>query len=82
MAKRNSSMRESLKLAHHRIWFLERMIKDYYTANYEAKRLVGINPGMSGIAVLEGNEECLVVRDAKEIKRIIDDLPLMDCGVY
>jgi hypothetical protein len=64
-----------------RIRFLEKKIRKYYLANYRAKELAGINPGICGVATICGNEERPVIKDAKGLKQIIDDLPLMDCGV-
>ena len=63
-----------------RIQFLEQKIRDYYMANYEAKKMAGINPGVCNVKVLEESEEFLVIRDAVELKKIIEDLPLWDCG--
>ncbi|HDZ25760.1 hypothetical protein LCGC14_1353320 [marine sediment metagenome] len=64
-----------------RIWFLEKKVKDYYMANYEAKKSIGINPGICCVSVLVSDEESLIVHDAETMKSIIDDLPLWDCGV-
>ena len=64
-----------------RIRFLEEYIKKYYMANYEAKEVIGINPGVCGVSVLYGPEERLLTMDAKGMKQIIKDLPLWDCGV-
>jgi len=64
-----------------RIWFLEQKISEYYLANYEAKKSVGINPGICGVSDLSGNEERLIVSDVESMRRIIKNLPLMDCGV-
>jgi hypothetical protein len=64
-----------------RIWFLEKMIKKYYMANYKAKESVGINPGICCVTTLEGHEERLTISDADTMKSIIDDLPLWDCEV-
>ena len=77
---RNKTLNE-IKSYEKRIWFLEKAIKKYYMANYEAKKSIGINPGICGVSVLEGNEESLTILDPDIMKSIIDDLPLWDCGV-
>lgn len=64
-----------------RIMFLEQRIREYYMANYSAKRSIGIDPGVCGVASLTGNEESLVLSDAESMRKVIDGLPLMDCGV-
>lgn len=64
-----------------RIWFLEQRIREYYMANYIAKESVGINPGICCVSSLRGNEERLVIRDAETMREIIEELPLMDCGI-
>ena len=64
-----------------RIRLLEKKIEKYYLAIYHAKELAGINPGICGVAEICGNEERPVIKDAKGLKQIINDLPLIDCGV-
>lgn len=63
-----------------RIQFLERKIRDYYMAIYRTKQCAGLDPGICAVTVFEGNEEFLIVRDAKSLKKLIDNLPLWDCG--
>ena len=63
-----------------RIWFLEKMIKRYYMANYKAKQSVGINPGICCVTSLEGNEEPLTLPNEDVMKSVIEGLPLWDCG--
>lgn len=63
-----------------RIAFLERKIRDYYMANWDAKAAIGGKLGVCGIATLEGNEESMAVTDVEGLKSIINDLPLWDCG--
>lgn len=63
-----------------RIHFLEQKIRDYYMANYEAKKAVGIDPGICCVTVLYGDEERLCIMDVINMKKIIESLPLWDCG--
>jgi hypothetical protein len=60
-----------------RILFLEQKIRDYYMANYEAKRAIDLNPG---VTVLYGDEESLITLDIDGMRKIIEGLPLLDCG--
>ena len=71
---------EKINDCEERAWFFEKMIKKYYMANYKAKKSAGIDPGICGVSVLEGNEESLIAHDADTMKSIINDLPLWDCG--
>ena len=63
-----------------RIWFLEKMIKRYYMANYRAKQEAGIDCPVCCVTSLSGNEESMTIKGKEELMRIIDDLPLWDCG--
>lgn len=63
-----------------RILFLEQKIRDYYMANYEAKKAIGLNPGVCCITVLYGDEESLITLDIDGMRKIIEGLPLLDCG--
>jgi hypothetical protein len=63
-----------------RIFQLEKAVRMYYMANYNAKRLVGHNPGIIGVMTIQGDEEVPVIRDAEGLKQVILDLPLKDFG--
>lgn len=65
-----------------RIWFLEKMIKKYYMANYHARSDITFGGiGICAVSVMEGNEERLIINDVEGLKQIINELPLYDCGV-
>ncbi len=64
-----------------RIEFLEGMIRKYYRANYEIKKMAGIPVGVYCCGNnLQGNEEYMTQRDVEGLKNMINNLPLWDCG--
>lgn len=76
-------VKEKYAFYERRILFLEQHVREYYMANWHAKK--NINPNMTGlgvcgVSVMEGNEESVCVNDVEGLKEIINDLPLNDCG--
>lgn len=70
------------KLLKERIETLEKGIRKYYMAIYNAQCRVDMaaQNRIISVSCLQGNEESPITRDPKIMKDIIMELPLMDYG--
>lgn len=70
-----------------RIKFLEDAISTYYDANYDAKVAIKDRNGLTAAPMhtgrprMCGEEECMGVKDFEGACKLIEKLPLMDCGI-
>lgn len=69
-----------------RVLFLEKIVTEYYMANFRAQEAIRgdgelVGSSVCGLATMEGEEEIITVHDAKGLKAIINNLPLNDCGI-
>ncbi len=68
-----------------RIRFLEKMIREYYMAIYNAQEAIRgdgelVGSGVCGITSMETCEEAGTIHDVKGLKQLINEMPLHDCG--
>jgi len=75
-------LKKKLALLNRHIFYLEKKAEFFQKAIWNARKLTGERLGIEPFSHIEGDEECLTIRNVEGLTSIIRELPLTYGGNY